>query len=220
MRQVTLLFLTAALFSAALSAQSDSGSIVGFVKDPSGAVVPQVKVVIRNEANGIERQASTNESGYYVVTSLQPGLYSVTTDAAGFKKFESVHNKLDPNATLSVDAALQVGSASEVVEVTASAQVLQTKSAAVDKLVTRAQIDGLELNGRDPLFLASLQPGMRSGTTLGDFTFSLTSGGYAVNGARTQDTTITFDGAPQFEPARMEPASASPTWTPRRKCRS
>ena len=81
-------------------------------------------------------------------------------------------------------------------EVIADAQALQTESAAVDKLITRDQIDSLELNGRDPLFLASLQPGVRSGTTLGDFTFSLTNGGYAINGARSQDTTITFDGAP------------------------
>ena len=198
MRRVNQCFSIAALFlcAAALYAQSDNGSIVGFVKDPSGAVIPQVKVTLKNEATGVESKASTNESGYYVVTSLQPGLYSMTTEAAGFKKYESLHNKLDPNATLSVDASLTVGSAAEVVEVTASAQALQTESAAVDKLVTRTQIDGLELNGRDPLFLASLQPGMRSGTTLGDFTFSLTSGGYAVNGARSQDTTITFDGAP------------------------
>jgi hypothetical protein len=159
-------------------------------------VVPQAKVILKNEATGLERQATANESGYYVVTSLLPGFYTVTAEATGFKKFESLHNKLDPNATLSVDAALQVGASTEVVEVTASAQALQTESASVEKLVTRSQIDSLELNGRDPLFLASLQPGLRSGTTLGDFTFSLTSGGYAVNGARSPDTTITFDGAP------------------------
>ena len=188
----------AALFlcAAGLYAQSDNGSIVGFVKDPSGAVVPNAKVTVKNEATGVERTAQTNESGYYVVSSLQPGLYTLTVDAAGFKKFEGVHNKLDPNSTLSADANMQVGGATETVEVTASAQTLQTESAAVEKLVTRSQIDSLELNGRDPLFLASLQPGMRSTTTLGDFSFSLTSGGYSVNGARSQDTTITFDGAP------------------------
>jgi hypothetical protein len=120
----------------------------------------------------------------------------MTAEAAGFKKLESVHNTLDANSTLSIDAALQVGDVSDRVEVVASAQTLQTESAAVQKLVTRDQIDALELNGRDPLFLASLLPGMRSGSTAGDFSFSLTNGGYSVNGARSQDTTITFDGAP------------------------
>lgn len=189
----TLLVLSASL---SLLAQSDNGSIVGFVKDPSGAVVPKAKVTLKNDATGLARQTTTNDAGYYVVPNLPPGNYTVTVEATGFKKFEGTGNKLDPNSTLSVDVPLQVGSASDTVEVVASAVVLQTESAAVEKLVTRAQIDSLELNGRDPLFLASLQPGMRSSTTLGDFTFSLTNGGYAVNGARSNDTQITFDGAP------------------------
>jgi hypothetical protein len=191
---LTILLLLSA--SLPVLAQSDNGSVVGFVKDPSGAVVPKAKVTLTNDATGLSRQTSTNDAGYYVVPNLPPGNYTVTAEATGFKKFEATGNKLDPNSTLSVDVPLQVGSSTDTVEVVASAVVLQTESAAVEKLVTRAQIDSLELNGRDPLFLASLQPGMRSSTTLGDFTFSLTNGGYAVNGARSNDTQITFDGAP------------------------
>jgi len=176
--------------------QSDNGSIAGFSKDPSGAVVPNAKVTLKNEATGIQQKEMTNASGYYVFANVSPGLYTVDVEAAGFKKFNSVHNKLDPSSTLALDAALTVGAATETVEVVASAQVLQTESGAVGKDVTRSQIDGLELNGRDPLFMASLIPGMRSGSTLGDFSFSLTNGGYSVNGARSQDTTITIDGAP------------------------
>src|ERR1700722_11290003 len=188
--------MTLLSLAAILQAQTDNGTIVGYVKDPSGAVIPKAKVVLTNEATGVESRATTNDSGYYVVNSVPSGLYSLTAEAAGFKKFGSLHNKLDANSTLSIDAALVVGAASDTVEVIADAQSLQTESAAVDKLITRDQIDSLELNGRDPLFLASMQPGVRSGTTLGDFTFSLTNGGYAINGARSQDSTITFDGAP------------------------
>jgi hypothetical protein len=187
----TLCFSGCALF-----AQSDNGSIVGFVKDPSGAVIPKAKVVLKNEATGVQKQATTNDSGYYVVNSIPAGLYSVSAEASGFKKVDVVHNKLDADTTLSVDVALQVGAATESVEVSAATQTLQTESAQVGKLITRGQIDGLEMNGRDPLFLASLVPGMHSTSTLGDFSFSLTNGGYSVNGARSQDTTITFDGAP------------------------
>ncbi len=190
------LLVAALLLPLLVSAQSDTGSITGFVRDPSGAVVPRAKVLIRNEGTKDERTVDTNEGGYYVMTNLLPGFYTVQVEAGGFKKTESVHNKLDANTTLSVEIALQIGATSESVEVTATGVNMQTESAAVEKLVTRSEIDALELNGRDPLFLASLKPGMRSGTTLGDFTFSLTSGGYAVNGARSQDTTITFDGAP------------------------
>jgi hypothetical protein len=68
-----------------LSAQSDLGSISGYVKDPSGAVVPSAKVMVRNQT-GIERQATTNESGYYVITNIPPGLYIMSAEAAGFKR--------------------------------------------------------------------------------------------------------------------------------------
>jgi carboxypeptidase family protein/TonB-dependent receptor-like protein len=180
----------------AVFGQSDSGTIAGFAKDPSGAVVPKAKVMLRNEATGIQQREATNDAGYYVFSNVPPGLYTVDVEAVGFKKFDSVHNKLDPSSTLELDTTLTVGAATETVEVVASAQVLQTESGAVGKDVTRSQIDGLELNGRDPLFMASLIPGMRSGTSLGDFSFTLTSGGYSVNGARSQDTTITIDGAP------------------------
>ena len=67
-------------------AQSDLGSISGFVKDPSGASVPNAKVTVKNQS-GLERTATTNESGYYTVTNIPPGLYTLTAEAAGFKKF-------------------------------------------------------------------------------------------------------------------------------------
>src|SRR5689334_12255955 len=127
-------------------AQSDLGSISGFVKDPSGAVVPNAQVTVKNEATGLERKTNTNESGYYTVTNIPSGLYTVTGEARGFKKFETSNNKLDPSAALGIDLALVVGAATETVEVAASAQALQTESATRQALVTRDQIDALELN--------------------------------------------------------------------------
>lgn len=117
------------------------------------------------------------------MTNLPPGVYTVTVEAAGFKKFESTHNKLDPNSTLSLDAALTGGAASEAVEVSATAAVLQTESAAVEDEVTGTQVSMQELNGRNPLYIAQLMAGMRSGST-------------NVNGTRSQETLVTIDGAP------------------------
>jgi len=150
-------------FSAAF-AQSDLGSISGFVKDPSGAVVPKAQVTVKSEATGTERRTSTNEAGYYTVTNIPAGLYTVSAEAPGFKKIDSLHNKLDPSGALAVDVALTVGAATEVIEVSASAQVLQTETASVQAQVTREQIDMLELNGRNPIGLAALAPGARGGT--------------------------------------------------------
>ena len=174
--------------------QSDLGSISGFVKDPSGAVVPKAKVTVKN-TSGLERQTSTNDSGYYTITNIPPSIYTISVEVAGFKKYESSNNKLDASGALSADVNLTVGSAVETVEVSASAQTLQTESASVQKNVTREQIDSLELNGRNPIFMANLVPGTRGGNLSG-LSFAFSQGPSNINGARTQDSLITYDGAP------------------------
>src|SRR5437870_373231 len=135
-RTVALVFFMSLASSGALFAQSDLGRISGFIKDPSGATIANAKVTVRNNT-GVERQTTTNDSGYYVVTNVPPGLYTMTVEATGFQKYETRDNKLDPSADLVIDATLTVGTASQTVEVSASAVQLQTESAAVQKLVTR-----------------------------------------------------------------------------------
>src|SRR5580692_7137934 len=88
--------------SGVLFAQSDLGRISGFIKDPSGATVANAKVTVRNNT-GVERQTTTNDSGYYVVTNVPPGLYTMVAEATGFQKYESTNNKLDPSADLVID---------------------------------------------------------------------------------------------------------------------
>src|SRR6266446_6644890 len=192
--KVVLVVFMGLVCSAMLFAQSDLGRISGFIKDPSGATVPNAKVTVRNNI-GVERQVTTNESGYYVVTNVPPGLYTMITEAAGFHRFETTSNKLDPNAELVIDATLTVGSASQTVEVSASAVPLQTESASVQKLITREQIDLLELNGRNPIGLAALVPGARSGTAAG-LVFAFNQGPQNFNGSRNPENLITYDGAP------------------------
>ncbi len=140
-------------------AQSDNGTINGTVHDPSGATVPNAQVQVTNAASGSVRTVTTNQNGLYSVTNIPPGVYNVSVTATGFKKFDSTSNKLDPASTLEVNATLQLGAASETVEVSAAATQLQTETASVQKLVTRQQIEALELNGRNPVGLASLVPG-------------------------------------------------------------
>ena len=175
-------------------AQSDLGRISGFIKDPSGATVPNAKITVRNNS-GVERQATTNESGYYTITNVPAGFYTMTAEAAGFQRYQSTDNKLDPSSNLVIDATLVVGSVTQTVEVSATAIPLQTESAAVQRLVTRQQIDALEINGRNPIFMASLVPGTRS-QTLANLNFNFTQGPDNINGARTPESLITYDGAP------------------------
>src|SRR4051812_40742306 len=156
---VCLLLVTAGLSLA----QSDLATISGFVRDPSGAAVAGAKITIHG-ASGTERVATTNDTGYYVFTNVPPGLYTMTAESEGFQKFESKSNKIDPAAHMAIDANLVVGATNQTVEVTASAVALQTESASVQQLVTREQIDSLELNGRNPIFMANLVPGTHGGT--------------------------------------------------------
>src|SRR6266481_6609383 len=190
---VFVLFMSLGV-SGILFAQSDLGKISGFIKDPSGATIANAKVTVRNNT-GVERQTTTNDSGYYVVTSVPPGLYTMIAEAAGFQKYQTTNNKLDPSADLVIDATLTVGSTSQTVEVLASTVQLQTESASVQKLVTREQIDLLELNGRNPIGLAALVPGARSGTTA-SLTFAFSQGPANFNGSRNPENLITYDGAP------------------------
>src|SRR5260370_17828818 len=175
-------------------AQSDLGTISGFVKDPSGATMANGKVTIRNH-RGAEREATSNDSGYYAITNVPPGFYSIVAEAPGFRRYESKDNKLDPSANLAVDFALTVGSASETVEVSASAVELQTESASVQEVVTREQIDSLEINGRNPIFMTNLVPRTRAGT-IANLNFNFSQGPSNINGAPTPESLITYDVAP------------------------
>src|SRR5262249_27854912 len=139
-RTCILVFVAILMVSEILSAQSDLGTISGFVRDPSGASVPNATVTIKNET-GIERSATTNESGFYTITNIPPGFYSMRAEAPGFQKYNSTNNKLDPSARLAIDATLTVGVATETIVVEARTALVQTESSTVQKLITREQID-------------------------------------------------------------------------------
>src|SRR3981081_1067400 len=143
-RVAVALFCLIFVASGLILAQSDLGTISGFVKDPSGATVANAKVLLHNQTR-TQRETTTNESGFYTVTNLPPGLYTISVQAPGFQKYQSNENKLEPSGHLGIDVSLAVGSSNETVEVTANTVALQTESATVQKLVTREQIDALEL---------------------------------------------------------------------------
>ena len=187
-----------ALLLAAVSivgiAQSDNTQISGFVKDQAGGVISGAKVTVKSDTKSLERSATTNSEGYFIITVLPPDLYTVTIEASGFKQYQEKSKKLDPNLPAKIDAVLQPGQVTETVTVTASTAEVQSESSTVGKLVDIQQVEKMQLNGRNPLFLALLKPGVAGGT-LGGFSFGLTSGGFNINGSRSQDNLITFDGA-------------------------
>ena len=178
----------------AVWAQSDTSQILGFIRDSAGGTIPNARVSSTSEGTGLERQATTNQEGYFILTNLPPGYYTVSVEATGFKKYVRRTNKLDAALPLSLDITLDVGAVTESVEVVASVATVQADSATVGKIIESTQIENMALNGRNPLLLAQLKPGVRSGS-MNRFTFGLDSAGLTINGARSQDFLITYDGA-------------------------
>src|SRR5579862_62615 len=187
----------AIILSIASFAQNDVGSIVGFIKDQSGAVIPNARVTVTNENTGETRTVSADAQGRYTIPNLPPAVYTMNAEAPGFQKFISRSNTLASNSTIDIDGNLSIGQASQTVEVSGTAQVLQTQSGSVQSEITGAQVEKQELNGRNPIYMTQMLPGVNSTSTLGDFNFAFNSGDtFRINGARVQDTQYWIDGAP------------------------
>ncbi|KAA6458654.1 hypothetical protein DYQ86_19050 [Acidobacteria bacterium AB60] len=178
-----------------VQAQSDNSSISGTITDSTGAVVPQATVTVSNEATGQIRTATSNETGFYTITNLPPGNYTVRVEAKGFENFSQTHSHLQPSIGMRVDAALQVGSSATTVNVIADANVIQTQTAAVGQLVSQEQVQDIQLNGRNPMYLAQLEPGVRRSSSISNFNFGLDNG-ININGSNSRENGMTFDGAP------------------------
>src|SRR5262245_53196330 len=141
--------LTAALIivcGAAIGlAQEFRGSITGRVVDNNGAAVANAAVNITNTATNVSSSATTNESGDYSALYLIPGSYSITIEAAGFKKSTRQNIEVRVGDKLQIDLQLQVGNVSDTVNVTADAPMLETNSATAGQVIDRRRISELPL---------------------------------------------------------------------------
>jgi hypothetical protein len=137
-----------------------TGSIVGTVTDPSGAVVSGAKVAITNTGTGQTTTLTTNQSGAYNSGALAPGGYKVQVSAKGFSGVSMPVTVLVGN-TATANAKLAVGQESQIVEVQASAVQVNTEQPSVQGVLSAAQIENLPVNGRNFLDLAQLEPGVQ-----------------------------------------------------------
>jgi hypothetical protein len=175
-------------------AQSDNARLSGFVRDTTGGVIPGARVAARNETTGFERSAITSDEGYYIISALPPGSYTVMAEMVGFKRFEATGKKLDSNMAATFDVLMQIGEIAEIVSVEASTAAVQKDTATLGRLIEGKQIELTQLNGRNPLFLALLKPGVTGSNMIGN-SYSMTTGNFNINGSRSQDNMIFFDGA-------------------------
>ncbi|MFZ0296066.1 MAG: TonB-dependent receptor [Candidatus Sulfotelmatobacter sp.] len=157
---VSLLCL--ALCSVALFAQTtiSTGSIQGSITDPSGAVVSGAKISIVNKATGRVINTKSTSAGAYTSGALTPGDYTLRVEAHGFKTSEGAVT-VQVGVTASGNIKLQLGEASQVVQVRATEIAVNTQQATVQGVLTSQQIENLPINGRNFLDLAQLEPGVQ-----------------------------------------------------------
>jgi Carboxypeptidase regulatory-like domain len=155
-----------------------TGSIVGIVSDPSGAVISSAKITITNMATGQVIQLSTNSSGSFNSGALIPGDYKTQVTATGFRSVEVSTTVLLGN-TATVNVHLQIGAENQVVEVKSSELSVNTEQPTVQGVLSEKQIENLPINGRNFLDLAQLEPGVQiqDGGALGKDGFSSLSFG-------------------------------------------
>lgn len=175
------------------------GSLVGTVTDPSGALVPNASVSATDVDTGQVRQDTTDPSGRYNIVNLQPGTYTVTIVASGFRKAEETNVVITPNTVNRVDIHLVIGQSSEQVSVSAEAVELQTDKADTHTEITSTAVNNLPISGsgyRNYQSLIDLTPGAQPSSFYNSQTdvpgIPLNT---HINGGNGQTNVTTIDGA-------------------------
>ncbi|MGC1651025.1 MAG: carboxypeptidase-like regulatory domain-containing protein [Candidatus Sulfotelmatobacter sp.] len=189
------------MFTPLLQSQA-TGSFSGTVSDNSGAVVAGAKVTVTSQATNVSREATTDDTGHYLVPLLGVANYTLRVEAAGFKPAGAKDVRLQLDEHRELDFKVVPASVSTSVEVNATEVAVQTTNATLGQVITAQQVADLPLNGRDFVQLATLTPGTTQETNPQSFfnagpssevsargTFSL-----SVGGSRVQSTDWLFDG--------------------------
>ncbi|MDP9159090.1 MAG: TonB-dependent receptor [Acidobacteriota bacterium] len=188
-----VLLFTALLVASVVNAQSTS-SLHGTVSDPNGAVVPNASVDLSNPETGFSRSTKTDGQGVYQFLQIAPATYQLTVTAPSFGTVKRDNVVLEVSTPATLDIALQVKGSAETVEVTGEAPVVNTSDATIGNTFNANQLISLPSEGRDPVAILSLQPGVAYvGNQSREAQDQDTRGG-SVNGARSDQTNVVIDG--------------------------
>src|SRR5262245_27118858 len=197
--KLSLMSLVLACIFTSVIAQGLTGQISGTITDPSGSVMPGVKVEIVNQETAQVRTSTTDSEGNFVVTQLLPGTYSVVISASGFKKFERKGILLTANERVDVHKiTLEVGDVSQTVTVSAEGMYVQTESPERAGLIDEKQIQSIALKGRDYMGLVRLLPGVVD-TAAREAPGWNNLVGITINGSRSGTLNLTLDGVSSLD---------------------
>jgi hypothetical protein len=188
-------------FSAvALNAQFTDGSIAGTVTDPSGAAITGAKVSAKSLQTGQLSEGTTDKIGYYHIQHLTPGTYEVRIEAGGFKALVLDEVAVNASVTTPANGTLQLGSAREVVEVSAGTALVQTEEGRLTNTISSREVSELPLNGRQVYQLATEEPGVTATnapvvSSVPSPTSSVTFNyGFIANGSTPRGNNFVLDG--------------------------
>ena len=174
-------------------AQFESASVLGYVRDTSGAAVANSTVTLTNTATGISQSKTTDSEGKFEFPSVQIGNYQIVAEAQGFDKARTETFSVLTNARQRVDLTLKAGSISQEVTVTSAAALLDTETSSRSTVIGTRQVEDLPLNGRSYADLVLLVPGARK-SLLENTTTSSREGSFNINGQRSAFNNFLLDG--------------------------
>src|SRR5271156_5940531 len=193
--------------SATMVWASVGGRISGVVKDPSGSVIATAHVTVKETTTGLFYKTRTDSKGYYTFPLLPVGHYELDVQASGFSAYERKDIVLDTNASLELDASLQVGGVAQSVSVNDNTLHVETTSTQLGQVITGRQMTAVPLDGRSYTDLLSLQAGVVPQTAITDTTVqdvgatvlnpsgTLNPGNLSVNGQREFANYFSVNGA-------------------------
>lgn len=205
---LTILLL---LLSCVVGYAQDTGAIVGTVKEATGAVITGAAVRITNTGTGITRETTSDVNGRYLAESLPIGVYDITAEKTGFKRFIHKGVKLNVADRLNLDIAMEVGQVTEAVTIEGGTPVVQTETGALNYFISGNQITELAVNGRNFVQLAQLVPGASSTSRSDTIGVGVTGNkGVAFNGLGQGYSGWLVDGAQNTDVGNQNSLSTYP----------
>src|SRR5579871_1623561 len=200
-------FVLAAVFALSFPSSAQTvGQVTGLVTDPSGGVIVGATVTITNSLTNVARTTTTNSDGNYAFPALQPDVYNVKAEMAGFKTEVRKDVELQVEQIARIDFRLEIGATSQTVEVSGGAPLLNTETATVGTVIDNDRIVGLPLNGRSFTQLIALSPNVSYNSVANGGQASARQGGdrstqeIFVAGARREYLNFTLDGVQNYDP--------------------
>ena len=175
-----------------VSAQVDTGAIVGTVADGQQQRVADASIRLKQESTGVERTLKSGRDGSFTFSPLAIGTYTLSVEREGFERYVQTGLTITAQSTVREDVSLHVGAVTQTVEVAAAAPQLETQSSALQQLVSARSINDLPLNGRNVVFLAQTAPGITIAQA--DSRGLAASGSFSSNGERRGQNDYLLDG--------------------------